>query len=137
MTKHILTIIAFIIVTFTVQGLSHFVINKAHFDAISFARAEPIMALGFLVMLIEGAVISGALSSWMGPNVTIKNSLIVSYAFGLFLGSYIAFTEPAKYEVVSIGSWVAVEGLASLIQFGVFGILMGLIHKNSYRSKGK
>ncbi len=30
MTKHLLSVLAFIIVTFAVQGLTHFVINKAH-----------------------------------------------------------------------------------------------------------
>jgi len=55
--------------------------------------------------------------------------LAVAGAFGLFLVSYIALVAPAKYTVPSVSSWMMVEGLAGLVQFAIFGVLLGLIHK--------
>jgi len=129
MLKHILTVPAFMIVTFAAQGLSHFVINKEHFDAIAFTRPEPIMPLGFTVMIIQGLILSYALASWRGKAVTLRDGVMISLAFGLFLVAYVALTEPAKYAVPSIPDWMVIEGTVGLVQFAVFGLALGFIHR--------
>ena len=128
MTKHILSIFAFMLVTFGVQGLSHFVINKSHFDAVGFLRPEPIIALGFLVMILQGGAMSIALHGWKGSNVTLVDALLVAFVFGIFFISYTAFSEPAKYTVPSVFAWARIEITAGVIQFGISGFLFGLIH---------
>ena len=60
----------------------------------------------------------------------------VALAFGLFLGVYIAIVQPAKYVVPSIPAWVTVEGLATLIQFTLYGVLLGYIHQRFKNSGG-
>lgn len=52
MLKHMISVVAFMVISFGVQGLSHFVINKSHFDSIGFARPDPLIPLGLLVMVI-------------------------------------------------------------------------------------
>lgn len=130
MLKHLLSVIGFIVVSFAVQGLNHFVINKAHYDEITFARAEPVLWLGVLAMVIQGVVLSFALTKMTPNGVRIADGMLVSLAFGLFLASYIAIAEPAKYAAPSIQSWFMTEGLVSTIQFVVFGLVLGLIHKH-------
>ncbi len=129
MTKHLLSIFAFIIVSFGVQGTSHFVINKEHYAGIDFMRIDPIVALGLLVMLAQGVILTLALSRFSPERVTIHDGVKVSLAFGLFLATYIAIVEPSKFVVPSISAWFMIEGLASVIQFSVFGVLLGLIHQ--------
>ena len=105
MLKHLLSVSGFIVVSFAVQGLNHFVINKAHYDEITFARAEPLLWLGVLTMVIQGFVLSFALTK-MAPNgVTVADGMLVSLVFGIFLALYIAMAEPAKYAAPSIQSW--------------------------------
>lgn len=48
---------------------------------------------------------------------------------GAFLVSYIALDEVAKYMVPSTASWIAVELGAGLIQYTVFGLLLGLVYR--------
>jgi len=129
MLKHLLSVIAYIVVSFAVQGLNHFVINKAHYDEISFARAEPVVQLGILAMVIQGSILSFALAKLAPSKVKMVDGLLVSLAFGLFLASYIALAEPAKYAAPSISSWFLTESIASTIQFVVFGLVLGAIHK--------
>lgn len=133
MIKHFLSVLAFVIVSFAVQGVSHFVINEAHFATIGFARAEPILALGVLVMVLEGIILTFALSAYK-PNASIKHGLMLSLAFGLFLASYIALVEPSKYDVPSIIDWIKVEATASLVQFLAYGLILGYIH-SKFQSK--
>tara|TARA_R110000772_G_scaffold28740_5_gene72250 strand:+ start:809 stop:1186 length:378 start_codon:yes stop_codon:yes gene_type:complete len=118
------------IITFAVQGLNHFVINSAHYASIDFARPEPIMALGFLTMIVQGGILTFALAHITPIGARIRDSLKVSLSFGLFLGFYIAVTEPAKYAAPSIPCWILTEGLASTIQFVVFGLVLGFIHEH-------
>lgn len=131
MGKQILTVLAFMFVSFGVQGLSHFVINVEHFAAIEFMRADPVLPMGFAAMIIEALIIGFVMSRLWPAGASIQQGLIVSASFGLFLASYIVLAEPAKYAVPSIPAWMLVEILASTAQFGVFGVLLGLIYRKS------
>ena len=129
MIKHLLSIFAFMVVSFAVQGFSHFVVNSDHFTAIDFMRSDPIIPLGLFVMVVQGLILTLALTRYAPDGATMRDGIAVSLAFGLFLATYIAIVEPSKYMVPSISSWFLIEGLASLIQFSLFGILLGLIHQ--------
>lgn len=129
MLVHLLSLIAFIIVSFAVQGLSHFVINKDHFAGIDFMRPNPIVPLGVLVMVVQGLLISVALQMWRGSEAVLLDGVKVAFVFGLFLATYIVIVEPSKYAVPSITNWMMVEGIASFIQFSLFGLVLGYIHQ--------
>lgn len=92
-------------------------------------RSDPIIPLGLLVMVIEGLILTLALAQYAPEGVTIGDGVALSLAFGLFLASYIAIVEPSKYAVPSIPAWFLVEGIASLIQFTVYGFVLGYIHQ--------
>jgi hypothetical protein len=51
----------------------------------------------------------------------------IAILMGILLISYIALVEPSKYQVPSVTSWMAVEGIIGLIRFAMFGILLGFI----------
>jgi len=129
MVKHILSVCGFIIVSFTVQGLNHFVVNKNHYDGIEFARTEPVFALGIAAMIIQGLILSFAMTKIAPVGATLGDGFLVSAAFGLFLASYVALAEPAKYTAPSIMSWFLTEGFVSILQFSIFGLVLGLIHQ--------
>ena len=123
-----LAVLAFVAATFGVQATSHFAINADHYAAIEFAREEPIMELGFLTMVLQGFVLAYVYPFFYRLGSPILQGLKYSLLMGLFLGSYIALVEPAKYTVPSISEWIVTEGMASLAQFSLYGVLVGLIY---------
>ena len=125
--KSTLGVFAYISASFLVQAISHFVVNADHFAGIGFMRQEPIMALGIGTMVIQGIVLTYLYTLLSKNGSSVRHGFIFGLLFGIFLVSYIALVEPSKYMVPSISSWVAVEGSAGLVQFGLFGILLGLI----------
>lgn len=125
---HVLSVLGFMIVSFAAQGTSHFLVNKEHFATISYLRENPIIPMGLAAMVVQGFIMSVALRAWQGGDTTVTNGIAASLAFGVFLVAYIALAEPAKYEVPNILAWMKVEGIVGLLQFSVFGLLLGFIH---------
>lgn len=129
MTIHVLSVLAFIVASFATQAVSHFVLNKAHYDTITFARADQVIWMGVSVMIVQGILLSVCYATLAPVMPGMGGAVMFALGVGLFLGSYIALVEPAKYQVPSIARWVRVEGLASLVQFVFYGILLGLIYQ--------
>ena len=127
----VLTVVAYIIVTFGVQGFSHFVLNADHYAGISIMRTEPIIPLGLGSMVIQGLIFAWLFPTFNHGAHSIRNAVVFSCAIGGFLASYIVLAEAGKYSIPSIGSWIAVEGSAALVQFLLFGVFLGLIHRNN------
>jgi len=127
----VLTVLAYMIVTFGVQGASHFAINAEHYAAISIMRSEPIIPMGLASMIIQGLLFAYLFPIFnRGPN-PIRNGVLFSWALGGFLASYIVLGEAGKYVVPSLGSWIIVELSVAAVQYTLFGLLLGLLHRRS------
>ena len=126
-----LTVLAYVITTFAVQGGSHFAINADHYAAISIMRAEPIVAMGLLSMVIQGALFAVLYPTFSRGAAPMKNGVVFSWALGGFLASYIILGEAGKYSIPSIPSWIAVEASVAAVQYTVFGVLLGLLHRRA------
>jgi hypothetical protein len=131
-----LTIVAYVATTFAVQGGSHFVVNADHYAAISIMRPQPIVPMGLISMLVQGAIFGLLFPAFDRAPSTIRNAVLFSWAMGAFLASYIVLGEAGKYAIPSIPSWVAVEASTAAIQFTVFGILLGLLHRGRMPTPG-
>ena len=129
MTRTLLTVTAYLLISFAVQGTSHFVLNADHYATIPFTRDPAIVPMGLVVMIIQGAIIGVVMLRLWPDGATLRQSLTVAACFGLFLASYIALAEPAKYAAPSIIDWVRTESLASFTQFLVFGLALAVIHR--------
>jgi len=131
-----LTIVAYVVTTFAVQGTSHFAVNADHYAAISIMRPQPIVHMGLMSMLVQGTIFGLLFPVFDRGPATIRNAVLFSWALGAFLASYIVLAEAGKYAIPSIPSWVAVEATTAAIQFTVFGILLGLLHRGRTPAPG-
>ena len=131
MLAHVLSVAAFVVVTFAVQATNHFVINTTHYARQTIIADEPALAGGFAAMLVQGGVLTFLYSRLiLLPRFSgVFGGLGFALLMGAFLGSYVALAEPSKYLVSSRLSWFTVEATASLIQFSLFGLALGFIHK--------
>ena len=110
MKKIIIGTILFIVVSFASQAISHFVINVEHYASVPFMREEPIFALGFLTMILQGIVLSYLCILFSKNEFTIKKGLFFGLVMSALFVSYPALVEPAKYQVPNILNWIMVEG---------------------------
>ena len=129
MKKRFLTVLAFVVATFGTQAPSHFLVFADHYAAVTYIRKETLFQFGVLAMLIEGVVLSVLYTRLAGGKSPMKSALGFSWLMGAFLVSYTACAEAAKYRVPSVVSWIGVELAVGLVQFTVFGLLLGLIYR--------
>jgi hypothetical protein len=129
MKQHILAVFGYIAATFLTQATSHFLLFREHYAAVSYLRNEPIFALGISSMIVEGIVISVVYVNSRYSGKSMLDALKLSWFFGIFLVSYIAFGEAGKYIVPSVLSWIGIELLAGSVQFTLAGILIWLAHR--------
>lgn len=133
MKKHALSVLGYIAATFVTQAVSHFLLFKDHYGAVSWIKAEPIFALGFASMTIQGVVMSVVYSNSRLRAGGIFNAVKLSWLFGAFLISYIGLGEAAKYAIPSVPSWIGVEVLSGAIQFTLAGAALSWAHSDAGR----
>lgn len=131
-----LTILAYIVTTFGVQGASHFVINAGHYATIPIMRAEPLIAMGLLSMLIQGTIFALLFPAFQRGSGAVWDGVKFSWVLGGFLASYIVLGEAGKYAIPSLASWITVEGSVAFVQYTLFGGLLGLIHRRRADVRG-
>ncbi|MDA8180297.1 MAG: hypothetical protein M0T69_12340 [Deltaproteobacteria bacterium] len=131
MGKHILSVIGYIAATFATQATSHFLLFAQHYSAVPYIKSDPIFALGFLSMIIQGAVLSVVFAQSRFSGKSVFHGVVFAWLFGAFLVSYIGLAEAAKYAVPSVPSWIGVEFLVGSAQFTIAGIFLGLAHRRT------
>jgi hypothetical protein len=131
-----LTVLAYVVTTFGVQGASHFAINAAHYAAIPIMRTEPVIPMGLASMLIQGLIFALLFPTFTRGAATVWDGVKFSWALGGFLASYVVLGEAGKYAIPSIASWIAVEGSVAFVQYTLFGVLLGLIHRQRAEAGG-
>jgi len=121
---------AYVAITFALGFLWHLVIFKDlyHRLAIYTRLDDPIIPLGLLSMLIQGAVLAYLYPQVVDAQGSVFEGIRFSLLMGLFLASSAVIAEAAKQRVTSLRTWFAVESLYYLIQFLLTGLAMSSIY---------
>ncbi len=127
----VLTVLAYVLTTFLVQGTSHFALNAGYYAGIPIMRAEPIVPFGLGAMVVQGWIFALLFPVFNRGGSPVRNGLLFSWAVGGFLASYVVLGEAGKYAIPSLSSWMVVELGAAAVQYTLFGALLGLLHRPS------
>jgi len=120
--------LAYTLVTFPLAVIWHVVLFEDKYHSFGYFEGEPSFVLGLLTILIQGFVLS-----FLYPYVKFKGQgiyrgLKYSLLIGVFFWSSHVLAFVAKRVVDSSLSFVAMESFYLLIQFGVYGLLIGIIY---------
>ena len=127
--KHfIFRAVAYIIPTMALGMLWHFVLFEDLYHNLRiYNRAEPIIPLGFISMIVQGIIIAYLYPIYAKENINIKSSLRFSLIMGAFLFSVTTLANAAKIEVSSMQTWLLIQTAFHLIQFSIVGVFIGMI----------
>ena len=89
---------------------------------------DPIVPLGFLAMLLQGALLAYLYPLVAQGSHPASDGLRFGLLMGLFIASSAVIAEAAKQRVTSLRTWFVVESLYYAIQFSLSGLAIGLIY---------
>lgn len=127
--------LAYTLVTFPLAIIWHILLFEKAYLGFGYFQGDPSFVLGFITILIQGGVLSFMYPyvNFSGPHVVrgLKYSLII----GIFFWSSHVLAFVAKQNVINSSAFVAMESFYLLLQFGIYGVLIGFIYSKVLDSK--
>ena len=122
--------LAYTLVTFPLAIIWHVVLFEDKYKSFGYFEGEPSFIIGLATIVIQGCVLS-----FLYPFVSFSGSgiyrgLKYSLLIGLFFWSSHVLAFVAKQVVSNSVSFIFMESFYLLLQFGIYGILIGLIFRS-------
>lgn len=129
MTKKILlAAFGYILVSFALGASWHFAFfPQVYHDFGIYNRADPIIPLGLLSMIVQGAVMAVIYPRWYRGEAPLAAGLKFGLLMGVFLFSISTLANAAKIQVNGVGSFMLLQASFHALQFGLSGAVFGWV----------
>lgn len=124
--------LAYTLVTFPLAVIWHVVLFEEKYRSFGYFDGEPSFALGFLTILIQGFMLSFMFPYFNNSEQRISTGVKYSLLIGVFFWSSHVLAFVAKQVVDSSLSFIFMESFYLIIQFGIYGVLIGLIYGKAH-----
>jgi hypothetical protein len=125
--KTALAVVSYTVVSFALAAPWHFALFKDLYHSFGiYNRADPIVPLGLLSMLIQGGVMAVLYPRWYRGGHPAAEGVKFGLLLGLFLFSVSTLANAAKMEVAGLGAFLAVQAAFHLLQFAAAGAVIGM-----------
>jgi hypothetical protein len=94
-------------------------------------RAQPIIPLGMVAILIQGAVIGHLYPYYCNGDSSIIQGVTFSLIIGLMVYTVMGFATAAKFQIEPITQFLLYHTVFQTVQFTLTGIALGLIYKKT------
>lgn len=129
MKKLLLSTLSYALITMAIAFPWHFTIFKDLYHSFGiYNRAEPIIPLGFLSMLIQGLILGYLYPKFYKDGSHLREGLRFGLVMGAFLYSVSTLANAAKIDVSPMSTWLGIQAAFHLIQFAICGVVIGFIH---------
>jgi hypothetical protein len=127
--KFVLAATAYVIVTFVIAASWHLVFFKDLYDELAiFSRKDPLIPLGIVSILTQALVLAYLYPALYKGGSPGKEGLKFGLLIGVLMASVAVFAEAGKQNVSSLTTWLVFETAYYLLQFGLLGVIIGLIY---------
>ena len=130
MTKIVYGALAYLLITFPWAVLWHLVLLKDFYIEMGYVSKEPIIALGFASILIQGLLLSYIYPRAFTQTGLMANALKFSGLAFIYLWTSHVLSFAAKGHLTSLPLFIGIESLYLALQFLFFGLALGRIYKN-------
>ncbi len=127
--------LAYALGTFPLAVIWHIVLFESRYRDFGYIEGDPSFKLGFLTILIQGAVLSFLYPFVSFTGKAVRRGLKYSLLIGLFFWTSHVLAFVAKQAMNNAILFTLMETLYLALQFGLYGILMGLISERVSRKE--
>ncbi len=124
--------IGYLLIVFPLAYVWHLVLFKETYEKLGyFSREEPIIAFGFMSILIQGAILSFIYPLlWRGKSF-IQGAATLFAVMGVYHWSMHVLAEAAKHQIEPLSTWFGLESAYLAIQFGLGGCLLAFVYRRT------
>lgn len=127
--KIILATISYVVLSMAIAYPWHILwFHDAYARMGAMTRAEPIIPLGMLTMVIQGIVIAYLYPFYYRGGHPVLQGIKFTFIIGLLIYSVMGLATPAKMNIEPIGEFVAYHTVFQCIQFLLSGAALGLVY---------
>jgi len=121
--------VSYVVLTMAVAYPWHMIwFHDLYVNLGAYTRAEPIIPLGMLSMLVQGIVIAYLYPFFYRGGDPIVQGVIFSLIVGLVVYSVMGFAMAAKVDINPISTYLVYNAIFQFIQYLVTGIVLGIIY---------
>ncbi len=128
--KIILGIAGYTIGTFALAVVWHVSLFGDQYRAFGFLEGEPNFLLGLLTILLQGVILSALFPRVSLSGGSLRRAMKFVAIIGVFFWTSHVLAFVAKQTVQGVGLFVVMETIYLVLQFGLFGFLIGLIYRS-------
>jgi hypothetical protein len=125
--KTLLAALAFVVFTFPLAFFWHLKFFRTQYERWQYFGGDAQPLLGLLAMLVQGVLLAVTYPFFSVTSEPFLNALAFSGFMLIFMWSTHVVSTMAKTKETRNGGFFALETLYLVIQFGVFGVLLGLV----------
>ena len=125
---------AYTIGTFALAVFWHVFLFEARYRSFGYFEGEPNFAIGFVTIVIQGAILSVLFPMVGLSGTSMSRGLKFSFFIGAFFWTSHVLAFIAKQSVKNVALFVLMETLYLALQFGLFGLLIGAIYRSESTS---
>ena len=128
--KVILGAVGYTVCTFALAILWHVVLFESQYQEFRYFEGEPSFLTGFVTILLQGLILSMLFPMVRLKGTAITRGLNFAAIIGLFFWTSHVLAFVAKQTIPQTVSFILMESLYLVFQFGVFGLLIGIIYRS-------
>lgn len=137
--KIVVGTLAYLGITFPLAFVWHLVLFKPTYERLGyFSRDEPIIAFGFLAILLQGAILSFIYPRQCRGKTILAGAGTLALVMGGYHWTTHVLAEAAKHPIEPLTTWFGLETTYLAIQFCAGGLALALVwregQRRSYRS---
>ena len=120
---------AYTICTFFLAAGWHVLLFKEMYESFGYFEGEPDFLLGLLTIVIQGALLSALFAMLKAEGTALWRGLRFALIAGAFFWTSHVLAFVAKQTVPGVSAFIWMETVYLLLQFGLFGLIIGVIHR--------
>jgi len=125
--------LTYTVVTFPLAVIWHVVLFEERYLHFGYFERDPSFILGLLAIVIQGFVMSLLFPLVNLPGKPIVRGLRYSLIIGAFFWTSHVIAYVAKNAVESSIAFVLMESFYLILQFGIYGICIGLVYGKTFQ----
>jgi hypothetical protein len=129
--KIVLGTLSYTIGTFGLAVTWHVLLFEDRYRSFGYFEGDPSFIIGFITILLQGMILSVIYPLVQIAGVGVLRGIKFSLLIGSFFWTSHVLAFIAKQPVQNIGLFVTMETVYLALQFGLFGVLIGLIYRDA------